>query len=102
MNAKIKKEFLEMRVAFGTSGLPLGKRDDINELAIIAHKSGDSSLLKLFEILPPLSDLQIGSTKTKLPEVRKTTVKKPGVTKKSTPPIAKKETPSNNAEADKA
>jgi hypothetical protein len=47
--AKIKQEFLGVVIGYNGSALPLGKRTDIDELAIIAQKSQDPSLLKLFE-----------------------------------------------------
>ncbi len=58
MSVKIKKQFESTIVAFGNSGLPLGKRNDILDLAIIAQQSQDPSLIQLFEELPPLADLQ--------------------------------------------
>lgn len=60
--SKIKKEFETTVIAFGTSGLPLGKRDDIDELAIIAQESQNPNLVQLFDILPPLDQLK--KTKT--------------------------------------
>lgn len=59
--AIIKKEHLRTIVAFGKSGLPLGQRNDIDELAILAVKSKDPSLIGLFEYLPTLQELQSGS-----------------------------------------
>lgn len=47
--AKIKQEFLGVVIGFNGSALPLGRRNDIDELAIIAQQSQDPSLLKLFE-----------------------------------------------------
>lgn len=64
--ATIKKEFLNDRVAFGTSADPLYKRDDIDQLAIIAHESQNPNLLKLFEVLPPLAELKKSKTDTEL------------------------------------
>lgn len=57
--AKIKKEFLETFIAFGGGGSKLlGERDDIDQLAIIAHESGHKGLLNLFEVLPSLEELK--------------------------------------------
>lgn len=55
--SKIKEQYGSTVVAFGNSGLPLGQREDIDELAIIAHQSQDPSVLVLFETLPPLDEL---------------------------------------------
>jgi len=55
---KIKKEYESTVVGFGNSGLPLGKRDDLIDLAIIAQRSQDPSLLCMFEDLPSLEQLQ--------------------------------------------
>jgi hypothetical protein len=49
---KIKKEFKGKYVAFGSGNKPLGERDDINDLAIMAIESQDPTLLELFESLP--------------------------------------------------
>jgi hypothetical protein len=56
--AIVKEEFQNKKISFGKSGLPLGQRDDIDELAIIALESNDKSLLNLFEKLPPLAELK--------------------------------------------
>lgn len=64
--AKIKKEFETTVVAFGNSGLPLGKRDDIDQLAIIALESGNPNLLSLFEKLPTLEELKKTKVATEL------------------------------------
>jgi hypothetical protein len=56
--ARIKKEFQNKRVAFGKSAAPLSKREDVDELALIAMESQDHSLLNLFEYLPPLDILK--------------------------------------------
>lgn len=55
--AIIKDQYKERRVGFNSSGKPLGKRPDIDDLAIIALESQDPSLLRLFEKLPSLGDL---------------------------------------------
>ena len=57
---KIKDSHLNARVAFGASAQPLGERSEseVLDLAIMAQRSGDSSLLKLFdEPLPSLDEL---------------------------------------------
>lgn len=58
MLSKIKEIYLTTVIAFGNGGLPLGKRKDIDELAIIAHESKNPSLIRLFETLPPLEELK--------------------------------------------
>lgn len=61
--SKIKEEFLGTVVAFGGGGpKPLGERDDIDRLAIIAQESQDKSLLNLFEVLPSLHELKEEAT----------------------------------------
>jgi hypothetical protein len=57
--AKIKEEFLGVVIGFNGSAQPLGKRDDIDVLAIIAQQSQDPSLLKLFEENLPDADVLI-------------------------------------------
>lgn len=66
---KIKKEYESAVVAFGTSGLPLGQREDLLDLAIIAQQSKDPSLIKLFESLPTLEQLQRMKIQPLLPVV---------------------------------
>ena len=56
--SKIKSEYKSTVIAFGNSGLPLGKRDDIDQLAIIALESNDPSLIQLFDRIPPLEQLK--------------------------------------------
>lgn len=57
--SKIKTEFFNKRIAFGKkSDLPLGERQDIDDLAVIAIESQDRSLLRLFEKLPDLTQLK--------------------------------------------
>lgn len=67
--SRIKKEFLQRRVAFGKSAAPLYKRSDIDDLAIIALESQDKSLLELFEKLPELSVLKKVKTDQQLATV---------------------------------
>lgn len=76
---KIKKLYLTTRIAFGASGLPLGKRtsEEILDLAIIARESKDQSILVVFEgEIPDLEQLrdmkmkmQIAKAKKKLKEL---------------------------------
>ena len=68
--AIIKKEFLHKRVAFGKSAAPLHKREDIDELAIMAHESNNPMLLRLFETLPTLAELKKKKTDTALSALR--------------------------------
>lgn len=56
--SKIKEGSRSAVIAFGNSGLPLGQRDDIDQLAIIAHESNNPSLKAHFEYLPPLAELK--------------------------------------------
>lgn len=66
MNIVIKEEFLSTVVGFGKSGLPLGSRDDLGDLAIIAQESQDPTLLNLFEKLPSLDALKKHKTDKQL------------------------------------
>lgn len=56
----IKSQYQETAIAFGNSGLPLNKRpqSDLIDLGIMTHRSGNPELLKLFETLPSLQELQ--------------------------------------------
>lgn len=56
---QIKEEFRSAVIAFGDNGVSLGKTTDRNliELGIIAHRSQNPNLLKLFESLPSLEEL---------------------------------------------
>jgi hypothetical protein len=67
--SKIKAEFLNKVVAFGKSGKPLGERDDIDDLAIIALESGNKTLLVLFETLPSLGELKKAKTDLQLKKI---------------------------------
>jgi hypothetical protein len=49
---KIKEEYKATIVGYNNSGIPLGERKDLQLLAEIAVKSGDESLLVLFEERP--------------------------------------------------
>lgn len=66
MLATIKPEYKTKRVVYNNSGAALGKRTDYNELAIIAHESGDKSLLRLFDNLPDLATLKKAKTESEL------------------------------------
>jgi hypothetical protein len=71
-DVKIKEEFLKTYVAFGKGNKPLGERDDINDLAIMAIESQDPTLLKLFENLPTTAaGLKKTRTDKDLSEVQK-------------------------------
>jgi hypothetical protein len=56
--SSIKEKYLNKRVAFGKTAAPLYKRDDIDDLAIMAWESKSPSLIKLFEVLPDLDVLK--------------------------------------------
>lgn len=60
--SSIKNKYLNKRVAFGKTAAPLYKRDDIDELAIMALESKSPSLIKLFEVLPELDVLKKART----------------------------------------
>lgn len=64
--SKIKPEHAKKYVGFGTKTGNLGDRDDIDDLAIIAHESQDPSLLDLFESAPSLDDLKKAKTEGQL------------------------------------
>lgn len=67
MLSKIKDEFKDTLIAFGGKGsLRLGQRQDLDALAIMAHKSGNKNLLKLFEVLPSLDKLEEDAMDSKL------------------------------------
>lgn len=59
-NLSIKPDFRNTVIAFNNSGVVLKDRsdDDLIDLAIMARRSGDQSLIVLFESLPPLNELQ--------------------------------------------
>lgn len=56
--ATIKDEYRTKRIGFNGSAAPLYKRDDIDDLAIMAITSNNPNLLKLFDALPELSVLK--------------------------------------------
>jgi uncharacterized protein YdcH (DUF465 family) len=61
--AVIKADFKDTFVAFGGGGKKkLGERDDIDKLAILALKSNNPELKKLFEKLPSLEELMTDET----------------------------------------
>jgi hypothetical protein len=55
--AKIKAECKDVQIGFNGSGLPLGMREDIDELALLAVQSQDPTLLALFETIPSEKEL---------------------------------------------
>lgn len=81
--SKIKSQYLSKRVAFGKTAAPLYKREDIDDLAIIALESGHKNLIELFEVLPELSVLKKARTEAQL---------------KRNAPVAKEENKDPNAE----
>lgn len=56
----IKTEFRNTVIGFNNSGIVLSKRseEDLIDLAIMAHSSGNPSLLILFETLPSIDELK--------------------------------------------
>lgn len=59
-NIRIKQEYLNTVIAFKDSGVALYKRPLIHliDLALLAHRSKDSSIIKLFEVLPSEYELK--------------------------------------------
>lgn len=55
---KVKQEFAGTVVGFGKGSLPLGKRDDLEELAVMALQANDKHILNMFDSLPTLQELQ--------------------------------------------
>jgi hypothetical protein len=78
--SKIKAEHAKKYIGFGKYAKKLGERDDIDDLAIIAHESGDESIIDLFENLPSLADLKAAKTDSQL--------KKAPATKAPAAPVA--------------
>lgn len=74
--ASIKEEFKNKRVAFNGSAALLGKRNDYDDLAIIALESKDKTLLRLFDKLPPLAVLKKVKTDQQLKKIAGVAVKK--------------------------
>lgn len=70
MLSLIHEEYKGAIVVFGKSTLPLGQNPDIDELALIAIKSGNPELKKFFQILPPLDVLLKASVDKKLEAIR--------------------------------
>lgn len=64
MEVKIKSQFATQKIAFGSSGKPLGERsqEELQDLAILGQQSGDQSILNMFESLPDLTELQKAKT----------------------------------------
>jgi hypothetical protein len=67
--AKIKEEYKSTVIAFGSSGLPLGMRSDIDQLAIIALDSNDAYLKNLFEVLPSVAELKKSKVEAELKRI---------------------------------
>lgn len=55
---KIKKEFETEIVGFNGAALPLGQRTDLDMLALLALQSNNHNLLRFFEKLPTLQELE--------------------------------------------
>ena len=72
----LKTDAEKQVVGYNGRSLPLGSREDLDKLAIIALESGDKSLLGLFESIPTLEELKAAKVATELPKL-----KKPPVTK---------------------
>lgn len=64
--SRIKSAHLQRRVAFGQSAARLYKRQDIDDLAILALESRNPKLLELFEYLPDLDTLKKKRVREKL------------------------------------
>lgn len=64
--SRIKGEYLSKQIGFGKSRQPLGRRDDIDDLAITALESQDKTLVELFEFLPTLESLKKAKTDKEL------------------------------------
>ena len=60
---RLKEEHKDRVIGFNGSGLPLGQRNDLKDLAEIAVKSNDKSLLELFEELPTLAEIEKSKSK---------------------------------------
>lgn len=67
--SKIKEAHSKKYVAFGKNAKPLGERDDIDDLAILAHESGDESIIERFEVLPSLDELKKAKTDKQIAKV---------------------------------
>ena len=72
MNLKIKSKFKDRVVGFNNSALPLGEREDLDVLADIAVRSGDPSLLEVFEKVPTTKDLEAHKSAKFLEETKNT------------------------------
>lgn len=65
--SEIKEEFKSTLIVFNGGGQKtLGERDDIDVLAILAHKSQNPNLLKLFKFLPSLQELEQAKVESQL------------------------------------
>ena len=78
MQLKIKEAHHHRVVGFNNKALPLGQREDILELALIARSSGQKSLMDVFEFLPTMEELKRIKEGKVLPEL---------------PPVLEEETP---------
>lgn len=68
--SKIKSEHASKIIAFGKrSDIPIGQRADIDDLAIMAHESGNRNLIRLFETpIPDLATLKKAKTESGKPK----------------------------------
>lgn len=55
---KIKKEFETEIVGFNGAALPLSQRTDLDMLALLALQSNNHNLLRYFEKLPTIQELE--------------------------------------------
>lgn len=69
MKLKINEADKLQIVGFNNSAAPLGYRDDILDLAILARRANDSFILGFFENVPELDELLAEKAKSALPEI---------------------------------
>lgn len=72
---KLKPEYKDKVVGYNGRLLPLGKRDDLHILAALAKRSGDKSLLELFDETPTEKAEKEIKTSETLKTIRKATGK---------------------------
>lgn len=61
---KVKKEFENEIVGFNGAAQPLGQRTDLDMLAMLALQSNNHNLLRYFEKLPTLGELETAKANT--------------------------------------
>lgn len=69
MKLKINEANKLQIVGFNNSAAPLGYRNDILDLAILARRANDPYILGFFEVIPELDELLAEKAKTALPEI---------------------------------